>query len=168
MNPRGPDLVLVIFGTDRRMLDSLVEAASGLMYVHCALGTGPEVAPAKNLDAFLIPVMAAERLGINPLLPWNEAVVFPTPAERVAQGLPAYMVAGVRTTLENPRNWRNELKVFLEAAVRAIKRFNESADHGIHRVGIVVHDLLVRRLSAHTILDVIREVFESNRDLNTH
>ena len=155
------DFKIVVFGTNRRALEQLAGVSTNLHYVDFAEGVGPVVARRENLDAILMTLMEAERFGVEPPFREDEAVIAPTPEWAVLKGIAPYVVAGVQTTLKKPRDWRGELSIFLKAAFRAIRQFNEAGGE-IRRVGVLADDLLIQSLQPDDVVKVLTNAAESS------
>jgi hypothetical protein len=71
---------LVIFSTDAEQIETLKPQSTQLPYVCYALGNGPTVTKAENLDVLKVTQMeAVERFGFNPPHPVLESRVLKTP-----------------------------------------------------------------------------------------
>jgi hypothetical protein len=150
---------LVVYGRDSHALQRLIVADPHIPRLSFAEGSGPEVTRREHLDAILVTAMEAEYLGVPWPLPLGKAVVA-TRAGNAPEGLPRYIVAGVRIEPAVVRDWRSELKVFIGAAWQAIEEFNSNNNNRIRRVGVLADDLMVRKLDAEEVLRIIGRELE--------
>lgn len=155
------DFNVVVFGTNQRALDQIAGLSTNLHYLDFAEGVGPVVVRRENLDAVLMTLMEAERFGVEPPFRDDEAIIARTPEWAVLKGIAPYVVAGVQTKLKRPRDWRGELAIFVKAAFRAIRQFNESGGD-IRRVGVLADDLLIQGLRPEDVVEVLTNAAESS------
>jgi hypothetical protein len=107
--------------------------------------------------------MRAERFGIGPPFPIAEANVHKARALDIDAGFPRYLVVGVAlAAIPKMRGWNSELRVFLRAAVDAVRRFNTQTFEGrIIRVGVVADNLLPEKVRPDNIITAVAEAFGS-------
>lgn len=151
---------ITIFG-QRSAVDLLPETAHTIPNVAVLAGTGPAITTRQRLDAFIMPLMQAERFGANlASAPFDRAVILRTTSADIAKGLPRFIVAGVRTKLKHPRDWARELELFLTAAFEAIIIHNAQQNDTIERVGILIDNLFVDRVGSECAIDLLRTAAE--------
>jgi hypothetical protein len=138
---------LVIFSTDADLIERLRSQSTRLPYLSYAVGNGPAVAKAEQLDALKVSQMdAVERYGFNPPHPALEARVLKTPAALLERGLPRYAISGVALPKDYPRNPESELELVISATLKAVKEFNAKGEDQILRVGMLPESLSLDKL----------------------
>jgi RHS repeat-associated protein len=147
---------ITIFGTSSAV-DLLAETADVIPNVAVLAGAGPAITAKQRLDAFIMPLMQAERFGANlASAPFDRAVILRTASADIAKGLPRFIVAGVRTRVTQPRDWAGELELFLTAAFEAIVAHNAQQQDPIERVGILLDNLFVDKVGSERAIDLLR------------
>lgn len=151
---------LVIFSTDADQIETLKPQSAQLPYVCYALGNGPTVTKAENLDALKVTQMeAVERFGFNPPHPVLESRVLKTPKPLLERGLPRYAISGVALPKDYPRNPRRELELVISAMLRAIREFNDQGEDQIVRVGMLPENLSLDKLSPTEVFQTLQRIY---------
>jgi hypothetical protein len=150
------NLTIVIYDSDRQLLDRIRLDCSAQKYVEFVVGNGPTASRIAHLDAIWCSPMEALELGMNVSLANHQAGVFQMPQQWVQKGLPTYAVVGVPTSKDDPRTPDFELPMIVSALAKAVKQFNEGPNPRITRVGFLPDHLWLRKLApgaAMTIID---------------
>jgi len=151
---------LVIFSTDAEQIEKLRPQSAQLPYVGYAVGNGPMVTKAENLDALKINQMeAVERFGFNPPYPVLESRVLKTPVALLERGLPRYAISGVALPKDYPRDSLGELELVISAMLRAIKEFNDRGEDQILRVGILPERLSLDKLPPREVFQTLERIY---------
>jgi hypothetical protein len=151
-------ITIVLFSTDRALIERLGILCNGKSPLEIVFGTGPEVTASHKLDAFWMTWMQAERFGAEPPFAPHEARVLRVPASEREKGFPAFVVAGVLLADDDPNSAEFQLQLVLEALLTTVQRFNATNLQQIHRVGTVPENLalnLVNPSAARRIVDDI-------------
>lgn len=151
---------LVIFSTDAEFIERLRSQSTRMPYVSYAVGNGPAVAKAEQLDALKVSQTdAVERYGFNPPHPVLEARVLKTPATLVERGLPRYAISGVALPKDYSRNPGSELELVISAILKAVKQFNARGEDQILTVGMLPESLSLDKLSPPEVFEMLERIY---------
>ncbi len=157
------NIQLVLFGTDKGLLEDLKRCSGGLPYMAYEQGYGPQVVVKADLDAlWATPMVGAELFGATPPFPLHEASVWKTPAAQLQRGMPRYGVVGVATTDDDPKTPEYNLRLVLSALLKAVYDFNSKQSDQILRIGILPEDLDLKRIDHNKAIEIIRQVYEDS------
>ena len=150
----------VIFSKDVELMESLKAQSAKLSYISYAVGDGPTVTKAEQLDALKVSQMdAVERYGFNPPHPILEARVLKTPTTLLERGLPKYAISGVALPKDYPRNAQSELELVISAMLKAIQQFNSKGADQIVRVGMLPDDLSLNKLPPNDVFRTLERIY---------